>query len=379
MSEHQFVAFRAIDIPVSEENLEFMRRQSSRAQINPWSFENEYHYGDFRGNALEMLRRGYDIHLHYANFGTRRLCIRLPEGLPNPKATQAYLGKDGVTFVKDRQRPAGTLMIDPAYEPGFLEELWHIDGLLEQLAPLRAEIMEGDLRPLYLMHLAAARDMNHDPEVTLEAPVPLGLDALTRAQQALAALYELDDAFIAAAAQASPPLASQSDARTPPDAWLAAQSEARKTSWLVRLLESAPSAVRAEILSEYRQSQGAAWPTTPGSRTITQLESASEAIAQESRRKADVQAAAERAAQLSRMAADPEPFLLETERLVAERGERAYSKIGKLLVDLREALAGSDRADLAEKQARKLHKEHPKRNTLISELRRLELIAKRGK
>ena len=30
MSEHQRVAFRAIDGPVSEKNLEFMRRQSSR-------------------------------------------------------------------------------------------------------------------------------------------------------------------------------------------------------------------------------------------------------------------------------------------------------------------------------------------------------------
>jgi hypothetical protein len=53
MSEHQFVAFRAIDVPVSDKNLKYMKQQSSRAEITPWSFDNEYHYGDFHGNAAD--------------------------------------------------------------------------------------------------------------------------------------------------------------------------------------------------------------------------------------------------------------------------------------------------------------------------------------
>lgn len=51
MSEYQYVSFRAIDKPVGAENLEYMERQSSSAEITPWSFDNEYHYGDFGGNA----------------------------------------------------------------------------------------------------------------------------------------------------------------------------------------------------------------------------------------------------------------------------------------------------------------------------------------
>ena len=81
MSEHQIVAFRAIDAPVSKANLEYMERQSSRAEITPWSFDNEYNYGDFRGNAEEMLRRGYDLHLHYANFGVRKCWSRREMGI----------------------------------------------------------------------------------------------------------------------------------------------------------------------------------------------------------------------------------------------------------------------------------------------------------
>jgi hypothetical protein len=39
MSEYQVVAFRAVDGPVSAENLAYMERQSSRAEITPWSFD----------------------------------------------------------------------------------------------------------------------------------------------------------------------------------------------------------------------------------------------------------------------------------------------------------------------------------------------------
>jgi hypothetical protein len=72
MSEFQNIGFRAIEKPVSDKDLAYMRQQSTRAEITPWSFDNEYHFGDFRGDALGMLRRGYDIHLRYANFGIRK-------------------------------------------------------------------------------------------------------------------------------------------------------------------------------------------------------------------------------------------------------------------------------------------------------------------
>src|SRR5947209_16430892 len=137
MSEYQYIAFRAIDQPVSEEDLEFMRRQSSRAEVTPWSFDNEYHFGGFHGNAAEMLRRGYDLHLHYANFGTRTLMIRLPEGLPDARAAQPYLDDESLTFRKDKTGPGGILCIEPAYESGELEELDDIGVTINRLLPLR--------------------------------------------------------------------------------------------------------------------------------------------------------------------------------------------------------------------------------------------------
>jgi hypothetical protein len=247
---------------VSEKNLEFMRRQSSRAEITPWSFDNEYHFGDFHGDALEMLRRGYDLYLHYANFGIRKLLIRLPHGLPDFKATEPYLGEDSLQFIPDKRGPGGILSIDPYHEPGDLEELWEFDDLLHRLVPLRAEILDGDLRPLYLAHLAIACDGNHDPEETKEAPVPAGLEKLSDAQRALAELYGLGDALIAAAAQGGPPPAAPSDPRTQYAAWLQGLPEATKDQWLLQWMSDPHSLVRREILAEFRKSRGAPlWPS----------------------------------------------------------------------------------------------------------------------
>jgi hypothetical protein len=150
MSEYQYVGFRAIDGPVSGKNLEFMERQSSRAEITPWSFDNEYHYGDFGGNEVEMLRRGYDFHLHYANFGVRKLMIRFPNGLPDAKAAKPYVEGESLRFLKDKRGQGGILGVEPFFEPGDLDDLWDLNHLLDRLLPLRAEILDGDLRPLYL-------------------------------------------------------------------------------------------------------------------------------------------------------------------------------------------------------------------------------------
>jgi hypothetical protein len=40
MSEYQFIHFLAVDRPLRDEQLEFMRRQSTRAEITRWEFAN---------------------------------------------------------------------------------------------------------------------------------------------------------------------------------------------------------------------------------------------------------------------------------------------------------------------------------------------------
>jgi hypothetical protein len=377
MSEYQYVAFRAIDQAVSERNLAFMRQQSSRAAITPWSFENEYHFGDFHGNVVEMLRRGYDIHLHYANFGVRTLLIRLPYGFPNARVAKPYLADDSLRFVKDKQGPGGTLAIEPYYEPGDLDELWDLNEILDRLVPLRSEILAGDLRPLYLTHLAAAHDGNHAPEATIEAPVPAGLGKPTDAQRALAEFYGLSDALIAAAAQQSSPLPVAEDQRAQYAKWVADQPEATKDAWLVELLSDSGSSARSKIRAEFEKvSSKPSWPTVQAGRTIAQLEALAKELERERKQEAAAKAARQRAKRLQEMAADPTLFLRETERLVRQRSTEAYQQVSETLADLREALAGSKQAGLAEKQALKLKSDNPTLRHLTAALRRHGFVPK---
>lgn len=377
MSEHQRVAFRAIDQPVSEKNLEFMERQSSRAEITPWSFDNEYHYGDFRGNAVEMMRRGYDLHLHYANFGIRKLMIRLPDGLPDSVAAKPFVGKDSVQFEKDNSGPGGILSIEPFLEPDDLEEIWEFDELVERLVPLRAEILAGDLRPLYLAHLAMACDGEHDPEETKEAPLPAGMDKLSSAQQALAELYGLGDSLLAAVAQGSLALVGQADPKNQYATWIERQPAEAKDRWLAEWLADLHSTARREMLAEFRKSQPAPyWPTTRPERKIAQLLAAAEVIESEAKQKAAANAARQRAKRLAEMAANPSKTLNETEELALQRSTTAYTQIAKLLAELREALADGKESGLAEQQAKKLKAKHPTYRLLVSELRREGFLPK---
>ena len=275
MSEYQYVDFRAVDAPVSSKNLQFMREQSTRASITSKSFTNEYHFGDFKGNVTEMMRRGYDVHLHYANYGTRDLYFRFPQGLPHPHVAAMYDEGESITFVKDKSGPGTILQLSPYYDGGMFDEYYEgLEDLLDTLVDLRAEMLDGDLRPLYLMHLAAARDDNHDWETTPEAPVPAMLHKLTPAQKTLVDFYGIPADILAAAAAGNTDTYSPQKQKSLYGPWLKKQSATRKDQWLKLLMEDADATVRADVLAAYHQDQpdNNPWPTKHEPRMIAELE-----------------------------------------------------------------------------------------------------------
>lgn len=373
MSEHQVVAFRAIDAPVTEANLAFMRKQSTRAQITDRAFDNEYSYGNFKGNAFEMLRRGYDFHFHYTNFGDRTLVFRLPRGLPDPAAAEPYLGKELILSVPDETGPGTILSMEPYVEDSgyFGDDLWEFDDLIDRLAGLRAEILEGDLRPLYLAHLAMSMDANHDPEEALEAPVPAGLNALTPAQTALARFYALSPDLIEVASWDGPrPPTSAKPVRTPAE-WLGTRPQAKRNAWLTRLVGDDWTGIRGEILSEYRAAEGIpVWATAPGTRTVARLLAEAEALREENARKAADKAARARQKKHAEMRVDPSKTVAEYETIILTQSGTAYKKGADLLAELQAALSGTAKAGLVEDFAQKVRERYPTRTSLVSSLKK---------
>jgi len=323
MSEYQYIYFRAIDEPLSDKSLKYMRTQSTRAQITRRSFENEYNFGDFHGNFSEMMRRGYDFHFYYANFGVRNLYFRLPQGFPEDKEARAYLDDESFTFETEKGGPAGILSIMPFLEPGTLDEIWNLKSKAIRLSRLRAEIIRGDLRPLFLARLAICIDDQHAAEEETVPSVPEGLDNLSPAQVTLARFYGISRALVTAVAQTAK-----------------------------RSRKGAPQASIAELQAEAK------------------------VISDEIRDKKAVAAARRRSKTLAKMAEQPEPYLKKADRLVSERTGDAYEEASTLLADLREALASTDRAQLPATHARILHEQHPTLNHLTAALRRKGFIPK---
>ena len=71
MSEYQYYEFQAVDKPLTEKDMEILRDLSTRAQITPTGFVNEYHWGDFKGDPLKLVAKYFDAFLYWCWYGCR--------------------------------------------------------------------------------------------------------------------------------------------------------------------------------------------------------------------------------------------------------------------------------------------------------------------
>jgi hypothetical protein len=97
LSEYQYYEFIAVDRPLDAQAQAEVRSLSTRARITATSFVNEYHWGDFRGDPRQLMERYYDAHLYLANWGTRRIMLRLPRGLLDLDVAGQYCADDQIT------------------------------------------------------------------------------------------------------------------------------------------------------------------------------------------------------------------------------------------------------------------------------------------
>jgi len=196
MSEYQYYEFRAVDRPLDRAAQQALRRVSSRATITATSFTNHYEWGDFRGDASDFMERWFDLHLYVANWGTRRFMMRVPERLLTRADLEPFLGDIDLVEV---WTAGDNLIVDIRREDRAPEDE-DDDGAewLAALAPLRADLMAGDLRLFYLVWLTAVEyEQVSDEEIE---PLP-GIGPLTGVLEDFAAFIELDFDLVQAAAE----------------------------------------------------------------------------------------------------------------------------------------------------------------------------------
>src|ERR1700738_513698 len=95
MSEYQYYELQSIDRPLTKEEMAEVRALSTRATITPTRFMNVYNWGDFRGDPERLLEKYYDAFLYEANWGTRRLILRLPKELVDRDSAARYCDEEG--------------------------------------------------------------------------------------------------------------------------------------------------------------------------------------------------------------------------------------------------------------------------------------------
>lgn len=162
MSEYQYYEFRTVDRQLSATEMHELRQHSTRAEITPTSFINEYEWGSFKGNANLWMERYFDGHLYFANWGTRVLQLALPVKVLPEETAGFYCNTD----VASAHCASGRLILrfisedDSGYADGFLEG----EGLLSSLLPLRNDIAAGDLRCLYLGWLMSVQHGEADDD-----------------------------------------------------------------------------------------------------------------------------------------------------------------------------------------------------------------------
>ena len=371
MSEYQYYEFVAIDCPLGQADLSEVRALSSRARITRTSFTNHYEWGDFKGDPVALMQRWFDLHLYLANWGTRRLMMRLPARLLDLERLEPFLQE--VDWV-DVEAFGEHVLLDFLQD----DEEPHADfddgtGWLAALAPLRADLLSGDVRVFYLVWLSAvAQGLLPD-----ETPEPLpGIGPLSGALDAFAEFFAIDADLVAVAAERDagdrPPSGDAARAQ------VAALPEAEKTDLLQRVAEGDPhveSVLRARLRDDDAGAGGAR-------RTVGELRRRAQARADERARAAAERRAAEQRRQAEAAERARRDRLdavrqrganawRDVEAEIARRNAAAYDRAATLLADLKTVAAEEGTQDAYARRLDDLRARHARKPKLLARLDRL--------
>jgi hypothetical protein len=273
VSEYQYYEFLALDRPLTTAEQAEVRALSTRARITATSFTNEYQWGNFRGSPDELMRRYYDAHLYFANWGTHRVMFRLPRTFLDPELAEQYCVDPQVSVSATRDHVI--LDMTSEDESGYWEE--DLEGSLSAFVGARSELAAGDLRPLYLAWLSGYGTWERDEDAfddkdedIVEPPVPAGLGSLTASQRALADFLRVDADLLDVAAETSPALPEVSDDPHALAAHIAGIPTSEKDRLLGLVAADQATRARMELLRGFRGQPGDDCDSRPR-RTVAEL------------------------------------------------------------------------------------------------------------
>ena len=188
MSEYQYYYFEAIDKPLTDQQQKELRKISTRAQINSRRFENEYNFGNLKADPLNLVKKYFDIHLYYANWGTRIIMFKVPRERIDFDLVKRY--ENCETF--DICEIGRDLILQLTADRDDNDEWWEESLDIQKYTSLRDDLMEGDYRCLYIAWLAHLREVDENDGCD-PPPRPVGMKNLTGTLRAFVDFMYLDE------------------------------------------------------------------------------------------------------------------------------------------------------------------------------------------
>ncbi len=334
MSEYQRYEFMTIDQPLTRAQLEEVNDLSSHIEASSTHALIEYNYGDFKYDPLDVLRDYFDGFLFWANWGSPRLAFRFPHGLLPANLLDSYnFDTFFVTFTQYADYDILNILFGEMEGP----DEW-VEYELGPLMAIRDELLEDDMRSLYIVWLAYQNMMGNDDENETSSipPVPPAFKTLTGAQQALAELLQVPEELLVAAAQHSN--TTISSAKDDFVAWVELLPQQRRNEYLARLAQNEPGLSRLLVkeLRELGQSKTKEVPEVGERVTYATLLAESKGVKARLKREKQEQEQLARQHRLQDIHSQQEEYWRQA-RLAAERGTGAgYDEATRLLVELRQ-------------------------------------------
>lgn len=375
MSEYQYYEFAAIDRRLTAAEMAQLRKVSTRGRISAAGFVNHYEWGDLKADPADWMRRYFDAFVYTANWGSCRLSLRVPLATFRKTDLKPFAARHSLTIDASDDHWIITWLLDESEN----HDRFGMDdgsGWMGRLAPLRDELLRGDLRSLYLGWLASAVRFRDE---VLEPEPPAGLSDPTPAQQALTEFMEIDPDLLAASMIGSPRAASNESAQANAiDAWLTDWSREEMAATLKLMALGKGREAERQIRTRHAawlkaQRPGATKPATR--RSVAQLRELAQSAAgvrlahqAQERATQEAERVRQREATLRLLMADVDQRWATVDAL-AERGSASgYEQAVRALKDLAEGYALMSRHKGFDRTLRRLLVRHAKRGALLRRL-----------
>jgi hypothetical protein len=384
MSEYQRYEFMTSDRPLTRVQLDEVNGLSSHIEASSTHAVIEYHWGDFKYDPIEVLHKYFDGFLYWANWGSPQLALRFPHGILPADLIDGYDFDDFVTFTKHPDYDILDMHFGEMEAP---DEWTEYD--LGSLISIRDELMEGDLRALYIAWLATMsmqgsyddddedeeddddedeEEEEEDDEVGIVPPVPPAFATLTEAQQALAELFQLPQELLVAAAEHSK--ATQSSTHDDFVAWVELLPEERHKDYLVRLARNEPGLSRMLVKELRKLGQGETRVTPPEGERVTYATLLAESKAikvrlAHERREQEQQA---RLRHLQEVHDHQEDYWRQADQAAARGSGTGYDEAARLLIELRDVADQFKETQQFQEHFRAWVRPHMRRPALVKRL-----------